>query len=236
MNLVFVIEDDQALLNIELKMLEGSGYRVRGFPDARSLQNALDEETPDLILLDLALPDRDGMDVCRDLRGNPAYQNIPIIMVTGRKDDGDIVKGLDLGADDYICKPFDANELLARVRAMLRRSGRSTLPGSLDVAPGLSLDLQRQELLAGGERITLTISEFRILQLLLSHPGLAFRRSEILDHLWGDDKIVLERTVDVHIRNLREKLGSRAALIQKVHGVGYSFNPGKEKPEDDEKE
>ncbi|MDD4224547.1 MAG: response regulator transcription factor [Candidatus Cloacimonetes bacterium] len=233
MSLIYIVEDSADMLSMEKTLLEGSGYRVRGFPDARSLLRGLTEEIPDLLMLDLALPDRDGLDVCRDLKSDPVFRNVPIIMVTGRMEHQDIVKGLDLGADDYICKPFALDELTARVRAILRRSERPTLSGIVEVAPGLRLDLQRQELLTDTDKIILTPSEFRILHLLISRPDWAFRRSEILDHLWGDDKIVVERTVDVHVRNLREKLGGRSSLIQKVHGVGYCFNP---KPEDGEEE
>ncbi|MCB5225180.1 MAG: response regulator transcription factor [Candidatus Cloacimonadaceae bacterium] len=227
MNLVFVVEDNQDLLSIEIKLLEDNGYRVRGFLDTISLWNGLGEETPDLILLDLTLPDRDGLDVCRDLKFDPILRAIPIIMVTGRLELDDIVKGLNLGADDYICKPFEQEELLARVRAILRRSAHLPQNGTVEIVPGLNLDIQRQELIDKGKRIILTLSEFRILQLLTTRPEWAFRRSEILDHLWGDDKIVVERTVDVHISNLREKLGSHATLIQKVHGVGYCFKAKK---------
>lgn len=233
MSLIYIVEDAPDVLSIETALLEGSGYRVRGFPDARSLLKGLTEEIPDLLMLDLALPDGDGLEVCRDLKSDPVFRGVPIIMVTGRMEQDDIVKGLDLGADDYICKPFDLDELTARVRAILRRSERPTRSGMVDIAPGLRLDIQRQELLTDTDKIILTPSEFRILHLLISRPDWAFRRSEILDHLWGDDKIVVERTVDVHVRNLREKLGDRSNLIQKVHGVGYCFNS---KPEEGEEE
>ncbi|MCB5223787.1 MAG: response regulator transcription factor [Candidatus Syntrophosphaera sp.] len=231
MKLVYVVEDDHDLLNIEVKVLEASGYIVRGFTDTISLCNGLEALTPDLILLDLTLPDRDGLEACRDLKLDPVLRAIPVIMVTGRQELDDIVKGLDLGADDYICKPFEQEELLARVRAILRRSAHFPQTGTVEIAPGLNLDTQRQELIDEGRRIILTLSEFRILQLLINRPEWAFRRSEILDHLWGDDKIVVERTVDVHISNLREKLGSHSTLIQKVHGVGYRFKSRKENNE-----
>lgn len=233
MSLIYIVEDSPDVLSIEQTLLEGSGYRVRSFRDARSLLKGLTEEIPDLLMLDLALPDRDGLEVCRDLKSDPVFRSIPIIMVTGRMEHQDIVTGLDLGAEDYICKPFDKDELTARVRAILRRGGGVNLSGTLEIASGLRLDLQRQELLTATEKIFLTPSEFRILHLLATRPDWDFRRSEILDHLWGDDKIVVERTVDVHVSNLRDKLGVHSGLIQKVHGVGYSFNP---KPEQGEEE
>lgn len=226
--MIYISEDVKEILNLEQSILEGAGFIVRGFPDAQSLLGGLQLEIPDLILLDLILPDRDGMDICREIRNNPAWESIPIIVVTGRIETQDLIRGLETGADDYITKPFQSGELLARVHALLRRSSRDKTPKIMSITPDLQLDLERNELILQGERILLTRSEFRILHLLAKHPDWAFRRSEILDHLWGDDKIVIERTVDVHIRNLREKLGKHANLISKVHGVGYRFASSEE--------
>lgn len=223
--LIYISEDAQDILNLEQALLEEAGYAVRGFENASSLLAGLCEQIPDLILLDQILPDGDGLHVCGKIRGNPVWEDIPVIFVTGRSEKEDLIRGLQFGADDYVTKPFLAEELLARVQAILRRSRRNKTRNLVTIAPGLRLDYQRNELVLTGERIPLTRSEFRILELLVARPDWAFRRSEILDHLWGDDKAVIERTVDVHIRNLREKLGEHANLIMKVHGVGYRFTP-----------
>ncbi|HQP27148.1 MAG TPA: response regulator transcription factor, partial [Candidatus Syntrophosphaera sp.] len=176
-------------------------------------------------LLDLMLPDLDGLEACRRIKSNPAWENVPIIMLTARSDIEDKVRGLEFGADDYITKPFDSKELLARVKAVLRRSGWESSRNVLNINSDFRLDFNRYEARIRDHRVDLTLTEFKILQLLTRRPGWVFKRSQILDHLWGNDKIVLERTVDVHIRNLREKLGDQAYMVKNIRGVGYKFEP-----------
>jgi two-component system phosphate regulon response regulator PhoB/two-component system alkaline phosphatase synthesis response regulator PhoP len=168
------------------------------------------------------LPDTDGLEVCRRIRKSERLADIPVIMLTARGDEADKVVGLELGADDYVTKPFSVKELVARIHAVLRRPGGAETGPRIVVGP-LVIDLEKFEVTAGGERIELTATEFKILQLLASRKGRVFNRDQILDHLWGNEKAVIDRTVDVHIRNLREKLGEAAALIKNIRGVGYKL-------------
>jgi two-component system phosphate regulon response regulator PhoB/two-component system alkaline phosphatase synthesis response regulator PhoP len=168
------------------------------------------------------LPDTDGLEVCRQIRRSERLAAVPVIMLTARGDESDKVVGLELGADDYVTKPFSVKELVARIHAVLRRPGGSETGPRIVVGP-LVIDLEKFEVAAGGERIDLTATEFKILRLLASRKGRVFSRDQILDHLWGNEKAVIDRTVDVHIRNLREKLGEAASLIKNIRGVGYKL-------------
>lgn len=190
---------------------------------------ALKTEKPSLIVLDLMLPDLDGMEACKQIKGDPATESIPILMLTARVEVEDRVQGLELGADDYVTKPFDSKELIARVRAILRRASWETAKNELRITEDFKLDFNRYEAYLYGKRIDLTLTEFKILQLLTKRPGWVYSRSQILDYLWGNDKIVIERTVDVHIKNLRDKIEDYSSCIVNVRGVGYKFEP----PEDD---
>ena len=222
---IFVTEDEADILELVRLKLETAGYTTRGFTRAQDLLDRLRQELPELILLDLMLPDLDGLEACRRIKSNPAWENVPIIMLTARSDIEDKVRGLEFGADDYITKPFDSKELLARVKAVLRRSGWESSRNVLNINSDFRLDFNRYEAWIRDHRVDLTLTEFKILQLLTRRPGWVFKRSQILDHLWGNDKIVLERTVDVHIRNLREKLGDQAYMVKNIRGVGYKFEP-----------
>ncbi len=218
--LIAALDDEPDILELLKVNLEKAGFRFVGFEEAEALYRFLERERPDLLLLDLMLPDMDGLDVCRHLRRTEKLAAIPIIMLTARGDESDKVVGLELGADDYITKPFSVKELVARVHAVLRRPG--VVETSRRIAVGdLLLDLDRFEALVGGGKVELTATEFKILQLLASRPGRVFTRDQILDFLWGHEKAVVDRTVDVHIRNLREKLGPAAALVKNIRGVGY---------------
>ena len=221
---IFVTEDEADILELVRLKLETAGYTTRGFTRAQDLLDRLRQELPELILLDLMLPDLDGLEACRRIKSNPAWENVPIIMLTARSDIEDKVRGLEFGADDYITKPFDSKELLARVKAVLRRSGWESSRNVLNINSDFRLDFNRYEAWIRDHRVDLTLTEFKILQLLTRRPGWVFKRSQILDHLWGNDKIVLERTVDVHIRNLREKLGSYAYMVKNIRGLGYKFS------------
>jgi DNA-binding response OmpR family regulator len=202
--------------------LEKAGYRYAGFEEAEDLFRFLGRKKPDLILLDLMLPGTDGLEVCRHIRRSEGQAAIPIIMLTARGDESDKVVGLELGADDYVTKPFSVKELIARIHAVLRRPAASE-PARRSVVGPLVIDLDKFEVLVDGVKTDLTATEFKILQLLASRRGRVFTRDQILDFLWGQDKAVIDRTVDVHIRNLREKLGPAGALIKNVRGVGYKL-------------
>lgn len=218
--LIAALDDEADILELLKVTLQRAGYRFAGFQEAEGLYRFLDREKPDLILLDLMLPGIDGLDVCRYLRKTEDLTAIPVIMLTAKGDEADKVVGLELGADDYLTKPFSVKELVARIHAVLRRPRGVETTRRLSVGDVI-IDLDRFEVLVGGKKADLTATEFRILQLLASRPGRVFTRERILDFLWGHEKAVVDRTVDVHIRNLREKLGPAASLVKNIRGVGY---------------
>jgi len=169
------------------------------------------------------LPDMDGIEICKKIRAIPSSSSLPIIMLTARSEETDKILGLELGADDYVTKPFSPKELVARVKAVLRRQLKPDKSERISVGKALEIDLKKYEVVLCGKKIDLTITEFKILELLSSKKGWVFTRDKILDHLWGDEKAVIDRTVDVHIRHLREKLGKESSLIKNVRGVGYKL-------------
>jgi DNA-binding response OmpR family regulator len=218
--LILALDDEVDILELLRINLVRAGFRFEGFQDTESLHRFLRKERPDLVLLDLMLPDMDGLDVCRELRRDEKTAGIPIIMLTARDQETDKVLGLELGADDYVTKPFSVKELIARIHAVLRRRER-TADGRPLAIGGLLMDQAKHSVTLAGAPIDLTATEFRILYLLASRRGRVYTREQILDHLWGHEKAVVDRTVDVHIRNLREKLGPASSLIKNVRGVGY---------------
>ncbi len=222
-DLIAVIDDEPDILDLVSLHLRKSGFQVRDFTDAEAFYRFLRTELPDLIILDLMLPGTDGFEVCKHLKKHINFSSIPIIMLTARAEETEKVLGLELGADDYVTKPFSPRELVARVKAVLRRKGSPEEPKKIFVGKVLSLDAERYEVEVAGEKVDLTSTEFRILQLLASRKGRVFSREQILQHLWGDEKMVLDRTVDVHIKHLREKLGSAAAYVRNIRGVGYKL-------------
>jgi two-component system phosphate regulon response regulator PhoB/two-component system alkaline phosphatase synthesis response regulator PhoP len=217
---IAALDDEADILELLKVSLEKAGHRFEGFQDANDLFRYLSRERPSLILLDLMLPDTDGLEVCRQIRRSDTLAGIPIIMLTAKGAESDKVAGLELGADDYVTKPFSVKELVARVHAVLRRPGGGE-PGPRIAVGTLVIDLEKFEVTAGGSKVDLTATEFKILQLLASRKGRVFTRDQILDFLWGSEKAVIDRTIDVHIRNLREKLGEAASLIKNIRGVGY---------------
>jgi two-component system phosphate regulon response regulator PhoB/two-component system alkaline phosphatase synthesis response regulator PhoP len=231
--LIYVIEDEADILELLQLQLHSAGYSTKGFSRAQAMLDALEQALPDLVLLDLMLPGLDGLEACRIIKSNPTWERIPIVMLTARADIRDRVRGLDYGADDYITKPFDTSELLARIKAILRRSGWENTRNVLNITEDFCVDYNKYEATIKGQRADLTLTEFKILQLLTQRPGWVFSRGQILDHLWGNDKIVIERTIDVHIRNLREKLGEYSYMVKNVRGVGYKFSPSLPKPDDE---
>ncbi len=222
--LIAVLDDEPDILELLSVHLKKNRFRVREFPDAESFYRFLHSEVPDLIVLDLMLPDADGFEVCKYLRKTDKLASVPIIMLTARVGETDKILGLELGADDYVTKPFSPSELVARVKAVLRRrEPRKEGSERIDIEGIISLDLQRHEVSVKGRKVDLTSTEFRILQMLASKKGWVFSRDKILDYLWGNEKTVVDRTVDVHIKHLREKLGPAAKLIKNIRGVGYKL-------------
>jgi two-component system phosphate regulon response regulator PhoB/two-component system alkaline phosphatase synthesis response regulator PhoP len=219
---IAALDDEADILELLRVNLQKAGYRFEGFQEAEDLYRYLAREKPSLILLDLMLPDTDGLEVCRQIRKSDELAQVPIIMLTARGDESDKVVGLELGADDYMTKPFSVKELVARIHAVLRRPGGGETARRIAVGT-LVIDLDKFEVTAEGAKVDLTATEFKILQLLASRKGRVFSRDRILDFLWGNEKAVIDRTVDVHIRNLREKLGAAASLIKNIRGVGYKL-------------
>lgn len=221
--LIAIVDDEPDILELVSLHLKKAGFNVKGFPDAGSFTSFLITSTPHLIILDLMLPDTDGLDICRALKRNKASASIPIIMLTAKGEETDKILGLELGADDYVTKPFSPKELVARVKVVLRRESREGESARIELGDKVVIDLERYEVTAAGKRIDLTTTEFRILQLLASRKGFVFTRDNILDYLWGEEKAVIDRTVDVHIRHLREKLGKEARYIKNIRGIGYKL-------------
>lgn len=218
--MIWCVEDDANIREIEVYALNSTGMEARGFESGDELWRALDRETPELILLDVMLPGEDGVSILRRLRADERYRDIPIIMATAKGTEFDKVQSLDMGADDYITKPFGMMEMISRVKAVLRRV-RPKQPDTVLKLKGLELDEMRHIVTADGQRIELTFKEFELLRLFLSHPGMAFDRDNLLRTVWNTDSAVETRTVDMHIRTLRQKLGRYGQYIETVRGVGY---------------
>ncbi len=222
--LVAFVEDDDDIRLLVGETLKNERLQVRGFPDARSFLAFLAKQVPDLALLDVMLPDADGLDLCRKLRTDARYASVAVIMLTARGQEVDRVLGLELGADDYVSKPFSPKELAARVKAVLRRSAKPAAERRrIEPGGGLILDLDAYEASLDGRKLELTASEFRLLQLFASRVGRVFPRESILEALWGEEKSVTDRSVDVHVKNLRDKLGHAGRRIVTVRGIGYKL-------------
>lgn len=220
---IAIIDDEPDIRELVSLHLERAGFQTESFERADDFLRTLDVKIPDLIILDLMLPDADGLDVCKLLRKNDAFSRIPVIMLTAKGEETDRILGLELGADDYVTKPFSPRELVARVKAVLRREVKHKDGEVQNIAGILRIDPGKHEVKLKGKTIDLTSTEFRILRLLASKRGWVFTRDQILDHLWGHEKAVLDRTIDVHIKHLREKLDDAAYLIKNVRGVGYKL-------------
>lgn len=221
---VMVVEDEQSIAElIEYNLLK-EGFAAIVVPNGEDALRSARKESPDLVLLDLMLPGIDGLEVCRSLKRDTATSAIPVLMVTAKGEEADIVTGLELGADDYIVKPFSPKVLLARVKAILRRRTEGSPDDAAPVKRGeLELYPGRREVTVGGERVQLTFTEFNILDMLARRPGWVFTRSQIVAKVRGDQYHVTERSTDVHILGLRRKLGSAGRYIETVRGVGYRF-------------
>jgi DNA-binding response OmpR family regulator len=222
---ILVVDDDRSIVKVVRGYLEQAGYLVQTAYDGESALHALRSQKPDLLVLDLMLPDRDGWEITRIIRADPLLGATPIIMLTARVEDTDKIVGLELGADDYITKPFNAREIVARVRALLRRAqfGQSLAPQVVRIGE-LVLDIGQHSLTVDGKPIDLTRTEFTLLQILMMHPGHTFTRDELLEKSMGYAYEGMGRTLDTHISNLRKKIEpdpSNPTLIQTVYGVGY---------------
>jgi two-component system phosphate regulon response regulator PhoB/two-component system alkaline phosphatase synthesis response regulator PhoP len=219
--LIAILDDEPDIVDLVRLQLESAGFKVQGFTAPAAFLRFLERTVPDLVVLDLMLPDTDGLEITKWLRRQERLAAVPVLILTARADESDKILGLELGADDYITKPFSAKELVARVKALLRRIESGAPERPIQVGQILAIDPARHAASVEGRPIELTATEFRILELLAGKSGRVFSREQILDALWGHDKIVLDRTVDVHIKNLREKLGPAGRLIKNIRGVGY---------------
>ncbi len=220
---IAVVEDEPDIAELIRVHLRKSLFEVRTFLSGNKFYEFLLQKKPDLIVLDLLLPDIDGLEICKDLKNRQETKEIPIIMLTAKSEEMDKVLGLELGADDYMTKPFSPRELVARVKAVLRRSEQTQESVEIKAGDDISIDKAKHEVRIKGKKIDLTTTEFKILELLASKKGWVFSREKILDYLWGKEKAVLDRTVDVHIRHLRKKLGKKGSLIKNIRGIGYKL-------------
>ena len=218
--MIWCVEDDPSIREIEVYALNSTGLEARGFADGEEFWQALEGETPELVLLDVMLPGEDGVAILKRLRDQERWRDIPVIMATAKGTEFDKVQSLDLGADDYITKPFGMMEMVSRVKAVLRRSQPKQAASSLKLK-GLTLDESQHTVTIDGERVVLTYKEYELLRLFLSHPGMAFSREQLLQTVWNTDYAVETRTVDMHIRTLRQKLGDYGRYIETIRGVGY---------------
>lgn len=218
--MIYCVEDEKNIRELLVYTLETTGFTARGMADGKELKAALKEEIPNLILLDIMLPGDDGYTILAQLKGMSSVKDVPVIMVTAKEAEFDKVKGLEGGADDYITKPFGMMEFIARVKAVLRRSARQNEDRELHYGE-LYLNVGRHEVRYREEKIELTRKEFELLQYLMENKGLVMTRNQILCHVWGYDFDGETRTVDVHVRTLRQKLGEAGDLIETVRGVGY---------------
>ncbi len=222
---ILVIEDESDILEVIQYNLEREGHKVIACRNGEQGLSRIRTDNPDLVILDLMLPGMDGVEVCRQVKSDPVTRAIPIIMVTAKTEESDVVLGLGMGADDYLGKPFSPKELIARVKVVLRRGPLKEQSGGGErvVRGKLSIDLGRHEVIVDGKSVVLTPTEMRLLHFLASHPGRVFPRAHLLSRVIGEDAIVTDRNIDVHVRSLRQKLGSEADLIETVRGVGYRF-------------
>lgn len=223
MKQIFVVEDEKDLVELLTYNLEKDGYRVLSEMDGEAALKRIPEKMPDLVLLDLMLPKVDGLTVCKTLKSNPKTNHIPVVMLTAKGEESDKIVGLELGADDYVTKPFSVKELLARVRAVLRRFSKAGEGEVLQKFKDLTLNRAKHEVVLKSQKLGLTAKEFELLDYFLTHPGRVLSRDVLLNNVWGYDYFGTTRTVDVHVRRLREKLGAYQKHIQTVKGYGYLF-------------
>ena len=220
MSVIYIVEDDKNISEIESYALKNSGYQVDSFENAKTFWSRCQERKPDLVLLDVMLPDSDGIEVLKKIRRNPDLKRVPVIMVTAKSSDIDKVKGLDNGADDYITKPFGIMELISRVKALLRRMNQDEEEKQLEFQ-NIVLDCEKRQVMLDGQLCELTYKEFELLKLFLQNAGIVMTRENIMEKVWGIDFEGESRTLDMHIKTLRQKLGDAGKHIKTVRNVGY---------------
>ena len=223
------MEDEQNICELEVYTLQSVGLDAKGCSTGKELFEELENKLPQLILLDIMLPDEDGLNILRRLRSDERYAHIPVIMATAKGTEFDKVKGLDCGADDYIAKPFGMLEMVARIKAVLRRCEGRGVQQAVQIIKrdNLEVNLEEHKVLVDGEVVVLTLKEFELLKKFLLHPGIVFSRDKLLNDIWGYEFTGETRTVDVHIRTLRQKLGSAGDLVETIRGVGYRMAANK---------
>ncbi|MBN2706480.1 MAG: response regulator transcription factor [Deltaproteobacteria bacterium] len=222
---VVVVEDETDIREVLIYNLKREGYQVSDAANGEQGLKLIRRELPDLVLLDLMLPGLDGLKICRMLKNEDNTCDIPIIMVTAKGEESDIVVGLEMGADDYVSKPFSTRELIARVQAVLRR--RQTGPADRSrvkiMRDGLEIDPEKHEIKVDGQAVAFTLTEFRLLHFLAANPGRVFTRDHLISRIMGEENFVVDRNIDVHIQAVRKKLGDRRRLIETIRGIGYRF-------------
>lgn len=226
--MIWCVEDDADIRDIELYALSSAGFETRGFEDGLALLEALKKEKPELIVLDLMLPGMDGIEILTKMKESAELNQIPVIMATAKGQEYDRIHGLDLGADDYIVKPFSMMEMVSRVKAVLRRSQPQHVSKLLKVS-GLVVNLDEHTVVVDGNRVQLTYKEFELLRMFLSHPGMVYTREQLFSQVWKLDYMGDSRTLDSHIRTLRQKLDSYGKMIETVRNVGYRWEVGYDK-------
>ena len=220
--MIYLLEDDDSIRKLVLYGLDSQGFQAKGFALPSEFWRAMDAEMPELVLLDIMLPEEDGLSILRKLRARPATKRLPIIMLTAKNSEYDRVIGLDHGADDFVSKPFSLLELIARIRAVLRRAEPAQASGDFSLGL-LFVSPDRHEVKVGGKDVTLTNKEFELLCLLLRNKGIVLTRATLMDRVWGFESERENRTLDVHIRTLRVKLGEAGSYIETVRGIGYKI-------------
>ena len=225
--MIFCVDDDNTIREIEVYTLLQTGFEAKGFPDGEALFEALKTETPDLIVLDIMLPGKDGMEILKEIRSNPETERIPVIMATAKGTEIDKIQGLDKGADDYLVKPFGTMEMVSRIKAVLRRCKREETTSDTLTIGNIMLKDNEHKVTVNGKRVTLTLKEYELLKTFMLNLGIVFSRDKLLSLVWGVERAVESRTVDMHIKTLRQKLGEEGKHIETVIGVGYRME-GKE--------
>jgi DNA-binding response OmpR family regulator len=222
---IVVIEDEPDILDVLQYQLARERFNVKGVRDGEQGLQVVRAEEPDVVVLDIMLPGMDGIEVCRRLKSDPATQSIPVVMITARGEDSDIVVGLGVGADDYLAKPFSPKVLIARIKAVLRRTARRDRAeeGERVTRDGVVVDARKHEVTVDGKATPFTATEFRLLHFLVTHPGRVFTRDHLMSRVMGEDAVLIQRNVDVHVGSVRKKLGAHRELIETVRGVGYRF-------------
>ncbi len=226
--MIWCVEDDSGIRDIEIYALNSAGFDTKGFEDGLSLWEALKKEKPELIVLDVMLPGMDGIEILTKMKETVQYNSIPVIMATAKGQEYDRIRGLELGADDYIVKPFSMMEMVSRVKAVLRRSQPKQVSKLLRVG-GLIVNLDEHTVIADGNRVQLTYKEFELLCMFLSHPGMVYTREQLFSQVWKQDYMGDSRTLDSHIRTLRQKLDDYGKMIETVRNVGYRWEVGYDK-------